>query len=216
MYQYNLQNLLVDVQINLSKQVVEEDSFSKLENVAGADVSFSKNHKAVAAAVVLKLDDLEIVEKKTLSVELCFPYVPGFLCIREADAVISVINALESDFDVLMVNGHGVMHPRGFGMASHVGVLLDVPTIGLAKRLIGGSYIKEGIQSDQTNQELQFIKIGKRVVGAFFRGIYLSVGHKISLNTALDIVKKTSKYKTPEPLRHAHMLATGTFKNELK
>lgn len=89
--------------------------------------SFSADNQAVAAVVVLQLGDLEILEKRTLPVELFFPYIPGFLGVREADAVISVLNTLKHGFDVLMVNGHGVMHPRGFGLACQVGVLFDVP-----------------------------------------------------------------------------------------
>ena len=109
-------------------------------------VSFSVDNRAIAAVVVLQLGDLEILEKRTLPVELFFPYIPGFLGVRGADAVISVLNTLEHDFDVLMVNGHGVMHPRGFGLACQVGVLCDVPTFGVAKRLIDGRYIKRATQ----------------------------------------------------------------------
>jgi deoxyribonuclease V len=138
----NLTQLLTDIQYSLADRVIEEDCFCKLDRVAGADISFSVDNRAVAAVVVLELEGLEVVEKKTLDVELFFPYISGFLGVREADAVISVINTLEHGFDVLMVNGHGVMHPAGFGLASHVGVLLDVPTMGVAKRLIGGRYIK--------------------------------------------------------------------------
>jgi deoxyinosine 3'endonuclease (endonuclease V) len=125
------------------------------------------------------------------------------------------VNLLNTDYEVLMVNGHGIMHPRNYGLASQVGVLLDVPTIGVAKRLIGGRYINQATQSEHLNEAVQFIKNDNHIVGAFFRGNYVSVGHKISLKTALDVMKKTSIYKTPEPLRQAHILATETFKREL-
>ncbi|BDZ67354.1 endonuclease V [Methanobacterium ferruginis] len=210
----NLTQLLTDIQYSLADRVIEEDCFCKLDRVAGADISFSVDNRAVAAVVVLELEGLEVVEKKTLDVELFFPYISGFLGVREADAVISVINTLEHGFDVLMVNGHGVMHPAGFGLASHVGVLLDVPTMGVAKRLIGGRYIKLATQSDHT-PEIQLIKYDNRVVGAFFKGKYLSVGHRISLKSVLEITMRTSVFKIPEPLRQAHILATETFKHEL-
>jgi len=189
--------------------------------VAGVDVSFSVDNKAVAAVVVLQLEGLEILEKGTLLVELFFPYLPGFLGMREADPVISVLNILKHDFDVLMVNGHGVMHPRGFGLASHVGVLMDVPSIGVAKRLIDERYINVATQKHHASDEFQLIKENNHVknnhvLGAFFKGKYVSVGHKISLKSALDIVKMTSVFKPPEPIRQAHMLATETFKQELK
>jgi deoxyribonuclease V len=211
----NLTQLLTNIQYSLAEKVVEEDCFDILKTVAGVDISFSVKNEAVAAAVVLELEGLEIIEKKTLDVELFFPYMSGFLGIREVNAVISVVNTLEYDFDVLMVNGHGIMHPKGSGLASHVGVLLDVPTMGVAKRLIGGRYINQATQRDHANREVQLIKYDKRAVGAFFRGKYVSVGHKMSLKTALDIAIQTSIFKTPEPLRQAHMLATETFKHRL-
>ncbi|MGZ4856970.1 MAG: endonuclease V [Methanobacteriaceae archaeon] len=211
----NLTQLIFNIQAELAKRVIEEDCLKKLERVAGADLSFSVNGKALAAAVVLDLEKLKILEEKFLEVELFFPYIPGFLGIRESDAVVSSVNLLNTDYDVLMVNGHGIMHPRGFGLASQVGLLLGVPTLGVAKRLIGGSYINQATKSEHLKNAVQFIKNNNRMVGAFFRGNYLSVGHKISLKTALDITKKTSIYKTPEPLRQAHILATKTFKRVL-
>jgi deoxyinosine 3'endonuclease (endonuclease V) len=212
---YNFTQLLFNIQAKLADRVIEEDCFVNLERVAGSDLSFSVNEKAVAAAVVLDLKKLELIEEKVLEVELFFPYMPGFLGIRESDAVVSTLNLLNTDYDVLMVNGHGIMHPRGFGLASQVGVLLDMPTIGVAKRLIGGTYINQATKSEHRKEAVQFIKNKNRSVGAFFRGNYLSVGHKISLKTALDIMKKTSIYKTPEPIRQAHILATETFKRDL-
>jgi deoxyribonuclease V len=215
MCSYNLTQRLANIQYTLADKVAEYDCFNEVKVLAGVDVSFAVDNEAVAAAVVMKADRLEIIEGKPRDVELFFPYTPGFLGIREADAVISVVNTLESDFDVLIVNGHGIMHPHGFGLASHVGVLLDVPTMGVAKRLTGGSYIKEATQQDHAHNEVQLIQHDNRVVGAFFRGNYISVGHKISLETALNIAMITSIYKIPEPLRQAHVLATETFKHEL-
>jgi deoxyribonuclease V len=215
MCSYNLTQWIFNIQSKLADSVIEEDGFLNMERVAGADVSFSVNEKAFAAAVVLDLENLKVLEKKILEVELFFPYMPGFLGIRESDAVVSSVNLLNTDYEVLIVNGHGILHPRSFGLASQVGVLLDVPTIGVAKRLIGGRYINQGTQLEHLNEAVQFIKNDNRIVGAFFRGNYVSVGHKISLKTALNIMKKTSIYKMPEPLRQAHILATKMFKREL-
>ena len=212
----NITQQLANIQYSLADRVLDEDCFSKLSRVAGADVSFSVDNKAVAAVVVLKLEDLEILEKRTLPVELFFPYISGFLGIREADPVISALNTLKHDFDILMINGHGVMHPRGFGLACHVGVLMDVPTIGVAKRLIDERYINVATQKHHASGEFQLIKENNHVLGAFFKGKYVSVGHKTSLKTALDIVEMTSVFKTPEPIRQAHMLATETHQAELK
>ena len=152
--------------------------------------------------MVLEVNTREVVEKQTRDVELLFPYISEFLGFRESNAVISVLKRLNNNFDVLMVNGHGMMHPRGFGLASQVGVLLDVPTLGVAKRLIKGSYIK----SDATKPPI--LKLKNSAVGAFINGNYVSIGHKISLKTAIALVLKTSMFNIPEPLRQAHILAT--------
>jgi endonuclease V len=213
MYPYDLNTNLAVIQSKLAHQVVKEDVPGNLDNVAGVDVSFSRGNQAVAAAVVMDLDTLQIVEKTTLMVELLFPYIPGFLGFREADATISVLNSLKSDFDVLMVNGHGILHPRGFGLASHVGVLMDLPTLGVAKRLTVGRYKKGDAKVNTSYPPL--IRSCKETLGAYINGNYVSIGHKISLKTALKLVKQTSIFKTPEPLRQAHILATNTFKRFL-
>ena len=210
MCSYNFTQKLAEIQYNLSKKVIEQDSFEKLQRVAGADVSFEKDNSAVAAAVVIDLDDLKVIDSKTLEVELLFPYISGFLGIREADAVISVLRKLNSDFDVLMVNGHGIMHPRCFGLASHVGLIMDIPTIGVAKRIIKGNYRYKGINS------LKTIEFMNKPVGACDKQKCISTGHKISLKTAVDIVLKASLFKMPEPIRKAHILATTTMKDKIK
>jgi deoxyribonuclease V len=215
MYSFNFIQQLYDLQNNLASQVITEDCFENLENVAGVDVSFSSNGQAMAAAVVLELDDHEILEKQTIPVVLEFPYIPGFLGFRESNATISVLKKIKTIFEVLMVNGHGILHPRGFGLASQVGVLLDVPTVGVAKRLIKGRYIHQASQPYQEIETPQLILDSNRVLGVFFRKNYVSVGHKISLNTAIEVIKRSSIYYTPEPLRQAHILATETFKQKI-
>lgn len=210
MCSYNLTQKLAEIQYNLSKKVIEQDSFKKLQTVAGADVSFEKDNSAVAAAVVIDLNDLKVIDIKTLEVKLLFPYISGFLGFREANAVISVLRKLNSDFDVLMVNGHGIMHPRGFGLASHVGLLMDVPTIGVAKRLIKGNYRYKCANS------LKTVEFRNKPVGACDKQKCISIGHKISLKTTIDIVLKTSIFKMPEPVRQAHILATTTMKDKIK
>ncbi len=180
------------------------------------DVSFSKDDDAVAAAVIVDLKSLEIVEKVTRRVVLSFPYVPGFLGFRETEAMVSVLKELKVGFDVIMVNGHGILHPRGFGLASQVGLMMGMPTVGLAKRLIAGSHIKEDIS--QFNGEkfpVQPVVLEKEITGAYMNGYYVSIGHKIALKTAVELVKETSIYKTPVPIRQAHILATQAFKDIL-
>ncbi|HEX7467676.1 MAG TPA: endonuclease V [Methanobacterium sp.] len=213
MYPYDLNTNLASIQSKLAEQVIKEDVSGDLDSIAGVDVSFSRGNQAVAAAVVMDLNTLQMMENSTLMVELLFPYIPGFLGFREADATVSVLNSLKSGFDVLMVNGHGIIHPRGFGLASHVGILMDMPTLGVAKRLTVGRY-KKGVVKVNDNCPL-FIKSLNKMLGAYINGNYVSIGHKISLNTAIKLVKETSLFKTPEPLRQAHILATNTFKRVL-
>lgn len=219
MYFCNLINHLAAVQYRLSRKVIKKDSFSKVESIVGIDISFSRKNRAMAAAVVVDLDSLKILEKKTQEVELLFPYIPGFLGFREVNAMVSILNRLNSDFNVAMINGHGILHPRGFGLASHVGVLADVPTIGVAKRLIGGTYTYHDNSFKRYNEHdihLKIVKSKGKPLGVCIKGVYISIGHKISLKTALDIVYLVSVFKIPEPVRQAHILATETAKQELK
>lgn len=207
---HNVIQDLLRIQCKLSQRIIKHDCFGKVEKVVGVDVSFSKKNRAIAAAVLIDFDTLKILEKKTFLVELLFPYIPGFLGFREADAMVSVLNKLEEDFDVAMVNGHGILHPRGFGLASHVGLLVDAPTIGVAKRLIVGSSIEESTNT------IKPVKFMGEIMGACVGEIYISIGHKISLKTAIELALKTSIHKIPEPLRQAHILATNIAKQELK
>lgn len=205
----NTSQYLANIQNDLSNKIIEQDSFKDVKSIAGVDISFSKDNFSIAAAVVVDFKTFEVLEEKTLEVELLFPYISGFLGFRETDAILSVLNTLENNFDVLMVNGHGIMHPRGFGLASHVGLLMDIPTIGVAKRLIDGKYkLYDG-------NLLRIIKFNGKSVGACNRQKCISIGHKISLKTALDIEEKISIFKMPEPIRQAHILATRTMKGNL-
>jgi deoxyribonuclease V len=115
-----------------------------------------------------------------------------------------------------MVNGHGILHPRGFGLASQVGLQMDKPTIGLAKRLTAGNYTKRDKSSfKEETKSFQLIEREKETAGIYIKGYYVSIGHKISLSKAKQLVKATSLYRTPEPIRQAHILATKVFKDLL-
>lgn len=209
MCSFNLMQSLAKIQSNLSREIITQDSFEKIQKVAGVDVSFEKDNIATVAAVVIDFKTNEMLEGKTLKVEMLFPYITGFLGLREADAMISVLKTLKNNYDVLMVNGHGIMHPRSFGLASHVGMLMDQPAIGVAKRLSHGKY-KFNVEN-----MTKYVLLNNETVGAYIKGKYISIGHKISLKTAIEVVLKTSIFKMPEPIRKAHILATHTMKNEL-
>jgi deoxyribonuclease V len=215
-YPYDLNINLANLQTELANQVIHEDMAEVTDKIVGVDLSFSKDDRAVAAAVIIQLKSLEIIEKVTREVDLSFPYIPGFLGFREAEAMVKVLRGLESSVDVIMANGHGILHPRGFGLASQVGLVMDLPTIGLAKRLIAGNYIKKDIStSNKGNSLIQRVLLEKKIAGAYVNGYYVSIGHKITLQTAIELVKAISYYKTPEPIRQAHILATQVFKDIL-
>ncbi len=209
MYSYDIITDLANIQYKLAEHVIKKDGFKELETIAGADVSFSKDNWAVAAAVIINIEDLEIIETTIREVELLFPYKSEFLGFREVNATVYTLNDLKMDYDVVMVNGHGLLHPRRFGLASHVGIMIDKPTLGIAKRLIIGNHIIEG------NHLPKLVFFRNEILGAYLNGFYVSIGHKISLKTAIELVNETSIFKTPEPIRQAHILATRAFKEIL-
>jgi len=195
-------NRLAELQREMSRRVVSEDRFTSTERIAGVDASY-RGDTAYAACVVMD-SGLRVIESASVAVGTRFPYIPGYLSFREAPAVETAANRVE--FDVLLVNGHGIAHPRGCGLASHVGLDLGIATIGVAKRrLVGRLGVAVGDWAP--------LRYRERVVGARFKEgahapIYISVGHNISLKTSVEIVRKTmAGGRLPEPLRRAHQVA---------
>jgi deoxyribonuclease V len=193
--------------------VETKDRLGAVELVAGVDVGFEESGAITRAAVaVLGFPDLEIVDQGIARVPTTFPYIPGLLSFREIPAVITAMEKLAKLPDLLLCDGQGIAHPRRFGIACHLGLLTDIPAIGVAKsRLIG------------TFSELPPLK-GSRVplldkgeqIGAVLRSrtgvspLYISPGHRICLETAIDYVLAcTPKYRLPETTRQAHRLASG-------
>ena len=194
---------LAELQRSLSAQVVEEDAFDSAELVAGVDAAYSGD-RAFGVCVVVD-EDLRVVESSSVSLEAGFPYVPGYLAFREAPVVMLAARSV-AEFDVLLVNGHGVAHPRGCGLASFVGVELDAPTVGVAKGLLVGEVgVSRGGWAP-------VVHLGG-VVGAELRAeglspIYVSVGHRVSLPSCVEIVRGLKiGGGLPEPLRLAHEIA---------
>ena len=186
-------------QIRLAKKVTIKDDFDQLEYIGGCDQAFIGN-KVISAVVVLKKDTLEVVEKKYAVVEAPIQYIPGFLSYRESPAVVEAVAKLDQKPDVLIVDANGILHPRRIGMASHLGILLDMPTIGIAKKLMLGEE-KDGKIIFEDEKRGAVLKTKE-----YAKPIYVSPGHRVSLRTALDIVKKSmvEKHKMPEPLHEAH------------
>ncbi len=194
-------NKLKEEQEKLAKKVIIKDDFDKLELIAGVDQNFSG--KNIISAIVVCDKDMKIVEKKYAITKVKFPYVPGFLAYREGPVIIEAFSKIENKPDVLMVDGNGILHPSRIGLASHIGILLDQCTIGVSKSFLLG--VTKGDEIYVEN-ELRGMKI-KLKEGS--KPLFVSPGNKISLNTAVDIVKKSVRlpHKLPEPLHLAHRYA---------
>jgi len=209
-------NELAQVQMQVAKSVVQSDCLGKLESIAGCDISSVEGDMAYAACAVLSYGDLELLKKKIIRIKLKFPYIPTFLAFRELEGLLRVLRGIEAD--VYMVGAHGVAHPRRAGLASHLGVTLDRPTLGVAKsKLLGDS--KEPANK---RGSCSLLKDGGETIGAAVRTrtdgkpIYVSVGHKLTLKTAIRIALETTRdHLLPEPLMMAHELATNGMREKI-
>jgi len=197
-------------QATLSTMVIEEDRLPRrIKYVAGADVAFTQD-RVVGAIAVLSYEELSIVEEKIAVLSERFPYVPTLLSFREAPAIIASFMKLKVKPDVIFIDGQGLAHPYRCGLATHIGVVLDVPTIGVAKSKLWGEVV------DRDPYDVLVDPRDGKVIGAIlvtkkgFKPIYISVGNKVSLETAIKLVLKTTKPETklPEPILAAHRLAT--------
>lgn len=181
-----------------------------VQTIGGADISFNKFSETVyAGIVVLDLNSLQIVETAGVRSVAKFPYVPGLLSFRETPSLLEAWAQLKTKPDVLMLDGQGLAHPRRCGIACHIGVLLDLPTIGCAKSILVG---KHGELAAAAGSQAPLIDRGEQV-GVALRTkmnvapVYVSAGHLIDLPGAVDLVlRSTTKYRQPEPTRQAHLL----------
>ena len=191
------------------KLVLIEPLHKEPEYVAGVDAAFSED-RVYAAACLYCYPQLTLLEQAATDKHLVFPYVPGYLLFREGPAIIAALKKLKRKPDVILIDGQGIAHPRGIGSASHLGVLLDIPTIGCAKTRLVGKYRDPGERKGNWT-ELQF---DGRIVGAVLRTrdrvrpLFLSPGHRIDLQSAIRIALGcVERYRMPEPLRGADMLS---------
>jgi deoxyribonuclease V len=198
-------------QLRLSKKIVRKDVLpEKIRFVAGVDVAYVKD-VSVGAAVVLDYASLEVLESKTALCETPFPYVPTLLSFREIPPTVLSINKLHLQPDVFLVDGHGFAHPYRCGFASHLGVVVGKPTIGFAKGRLFGQ-----VEDTNSGKDVMLLKDGDEVIGAAVetkndcRPVYVSVGHMVSLETAITIVRHcTRHHRIPEPILKAHQAATA-------
>lgn len=197
-------------QSELRPLVQKTNSFQpdEIKTIAGIDVSLKDEGQA--AVVVLSFPDLQVLDRAVATRKLTFPYVPGLLSFREIPLVLDAIERLSITPDLLMVDGQGYAHPRRFGIACHLGVFLDLPSIGCAKSILTGHHEELGL-----NPGDQVPLIDRReTIGVALRSkvrtnpLIISIGHKIDLPTAVDFVQKCLRgYRLPEPTRAAHNFA---------
>ena len=203
----------IAIQQQLRGEVVREDQLGPVRHVAGGDVGVEEGGRITRAAVaVLGYPSLELVDHAIFRTPTRFPYIPGLLSFREVPAVIEALEKLSVIPDLLLCDGQGIAHPRRFGIASHLGLLCDIPSIGVAKtRLVG----EHGPVPEGRGEWLPLLDHDE-TIGAVLRSrpgvkpLYISIGHRISLATALDFVMAcVTRYRLPETTRWAHRLASG-------
>lgn len=202
------------IQEDLRKKLVLEDVPDAPRTVAGIDVSYSRARDLLfAAIVVLDAESLEPLETASAVLKPVFPYIPGLLTFREGPVALEAYERLSIEPDLLMFDGQGIAHPRGLGLASHVGVLLDKPSIGCAKsRLVG-----EFKEPKQKRGAMRTLSLHRTKVGVVLRTrdntkpLFVSPGHRITVETAARTVLDMGRgYRLPEPTRRAHHEAERT------
>ncbi len=200
----------VTLQRELATRVVTHGSVPRLRLVAGADLAFTPDStQCIAAVVVWDVKARQIVEQQIIHTPVRFPYVPGLLTFREAPAILTAIRRLRCEPDAFMFDGHGIAHPRRVGLASHLGLCLDRPSMGCAKTVLVGTCEAPGLAKGATSP---LVDRGERIGLAVrtrdrTRPVYVSVGHRLSLAAAVRITLACCEgYRLPEPTRLADKL----------
>ncbi len=203
----------IEIQKQLAFEVVAEDKFNApIKTVAGIDLGYdAKNDTSRAVVVVLSFPELELLETSEALLPIQFPYVPGLLSFRETPVAIKALEKLTLTPHLILCDGQGLAHPRRFGIACHIGLIADVPTAGVAKSLLVGKFENLG----ETRGSIAPLVHKSDQVGVALRTkdkvqpVFVSVGHRISLETATEIVLQcTPKYRLPETTRLADKLAS--------
>ena len=196
---------VIKLQKEFAKKVIAKDDFDgNVEYICGVDVSY-RNKMAYCSAVIINKENFEIIQTVSSKSEIKNPYIPGFFILRESNPILQTLRLITRPFQLLLVDGHGILHPRRCGLASYIGISTNLVTIGVAKSLLCGS-----VQSDN------FVSHKGGILGYALKSnenskkmVYVSIGHKISLPTSIELVKsitKTNQY-IPEPLRVADKLS---------
>lgn len=201
------------IQDTFCKRVIRSSKISKVSLVAGVDIGFENQGKiSRAAIVILSYPELELIEKQITRVKTTFPYIPGYLSFREIPAALKAFEKLQNVPDIILCDGQGIAHPRRFGLACHLGLWTDLPTIGVAKSRLIGVYDEPGNRKGNWTPLMD----NDELIGAVLRTrdnvspVYVSIGHKTDLKTAIKYTLGcTTKYRLPETTRWAHKLASG-------
>lgn len=195
------------LQERLRERVVLEDRFGPVRLVAGADLAFDpETGVAFAGVIVYRFPELEEVERRMARRKLRFPYVPGLLSFRESPVLLAAFARLKTEPDLILIDGHGRAHPRLFGIACHIGLLFDKPTIGCAKSLLVGEHEEPAAAAGSTAP----LVFRDECVGAVLRTrqsvkpIYVTPGHRVSIGSAVELVRKcVDGFRIPKPTREA-------------
>ena len=210
----------IKLQRELAKMVIERSDvrIDSVRKVAGTDVSYSKaTNRCYCAVVVLSFPGLEPICQETAVIDAFFPYIPGLLSFREIPGLARAFEALEMVPDVVIVDGQGRAHPRRLGLGCHLGLMLDLPTIGCAKSRLAGECEMPGTERGASEDLVH----NDELVGTVLRTranvspVFVSIGHKIDLPTAVEIVLSCSpKFRLPETTRAAHRLVNQMMRDD--
>ena len=199
----------VRMQNRLSERISDKDELDleRIRHVAGVDITF-KGNLAIAQAVLLSYPNLELLKEEYVVAPVEFPYIPTFLMFREGKPAVKALKKILLPHSVVFVDGSGICHPRRFGLACYIGLALSAPTIGITKKPLAGTFIPPEKEGEYSNIVLDGKIVGKALKTCRrCNPIYVSVGHKISLNSAVKLTFSTiKKGKLPEPVRIAHEL----------
>jgi len=196
---------VIKLQKELAKKVITRDDFdSNVEFICGVDVSYRKKI-AYCSAVIINKENFEIIEVVRSKSEIKNPYIPGLFILKESAPILQTLRLITRPFQLLLVDGHGVLHPRRCGLACYIGIVTNIPTIGVAKSLLCGDVQLDNFvthKGEILGYALKFNENSKKVA-------YISVGYKISLLTSIELVKSITKINQyiPEPLRIADKLS---------
>lgn len=201
----------IELQKRLAPSVIRKSTLkmNRVRTIAGIDTAYREG-VGCAAVVVLQFEDLKTMESKTATRPIDFPYVPGLLSFREGPVILEALDKLKSAPDLLMFDGQGIAHPRRFGIASHIGLLFDIPAVGCAKTKLVGKYQ----EPDVALGNFTYLRDDNNTIGAVVRTrsevkpVFVSTGHRVNLGDSIKLVLRCSTgFRLPEPIRRADKLS---------